>query len=85
MTVGTVIRGWFVEKDRLTANHFRYFVAFVANDFGMASRQREVSTGVMIKRRGNPSPDVVTLRATGLTGFGELGSVRLHVATFTDL
>jgi hypothetical protein len=85
VTVGTVIRGWFVEKNRLAINHFRYFVTVVTNNFGMASRQREVRTGVMIKGRGNPSLDVVTIRASGLASLGELGSVGLHVAAFTDL
>jgi hypothetical protein len=85
MTVGTVIRGWFVEKNRSTGNHFRYFVTLITKNFGMTSSQREVRTGVMIKGRGNPSLDVVTIRAMSLAGLGELGSMGLHVAAFADL
>jgi hypothetical protein len=49
VTVGTIIRGWFVEEDRLTFNHSRDFVTLVTKNFGMPSREWEVSTGVMIE------------------------------------
>ncbi len=51
----------------------------------MASGEREVRTGVVIKRGRDPSLDVVALCTTGLAGFRELGPMRINMAILADL
>jgi hypothetical protein len=85
MAVGTPIRRWLVEEYRFVANHPRFFVTFVTENFRVASGKWKVCACVVIKSGRNPALDAVALCATGLPYFSELIAVRFHVAILADL
>jgi hypothetical protein len=85
VAIGALDRRWFIEKDRFALDNSRFPMTFVTRNFRMSAREREMRAGVVIKSRRNPTLDIVTLRASGLSRLRELGSVGLKVAVLTNL
>lgn len=85
MTGGTFERRWLIEKNWLVINDFYLFVTLIARNLCVASGQRQVRARIVIKRRRDPSQNVVALRATSLSPFCELPAMGLDMAVFADL
>jgi len=85
MTIDALDRSWLIEKNRFAVQHFCFPVTFVTRNIRMASGERKVRPGVVIKRGGNPALNVMACGASSFAFFRKLGSMDIHVAVLADL
>ena len=85
MAIRTLRRRLFVDNHRLSVNHARLLMAFVASHARVAALQGKMRPGVMVKGGGHPALRIVAVRTRCLPGLGKLAVMGIFVAIFADL
>jgi hypothetical protein len=85
VTIGAFRGCLFIDDEWLITDDAPWFVTLITRHVGVASRQWEMSLGVVIEGRGHPALRIVAVGTRCLPGLRELAVMSVLVTIFANL